>query len=236
MLDSLWGTVQGELIGFVLGAVVVATGRVWRTQVHKSVWQLRDPSSLVICVSDSTQTDTGEYTRPATGIGQVRALATIAPHLARAYESVDLERIAFPHEVRGWGLGHDLVLLGGPVTNSVTERLFEEFGDKIPARFDGADIITSDGERHAGKIKNAKVAEEVALIVWSRNPFSDQDETRLIVLAGAHTFGTLAAAQYLTRRYGRRRRMSDDSFVEVVRARVVDGHVAKARSEFRTTF
>lgn len=42
---------------------------------HKRLWRLTDPSKLTVCASNSTNTNTGVYSRPSTSIGQVRAMA-----------------------------------------------------------------------------------------------------------------------------------------------------------------
>lgn len=59
---------------------------------HKRLWRLTDPSKLTVCASNSTNTNTGVYSRPSTGIGQVRAIALAINSLNAAYIEHVLEK------------------------------------------------------------------------------------------------------------------------------------------------
>ena len=53
----------------------------------KKLWKIKDFKKLIIVASNFlTKTDTGEYFRPATGIGQVRALGYSIESLSKAYD------------------------------------------------------------------------------------------------------------------------------------------------------
>jgi hypothetical protein len=75
-LHSIFINILSSILWLPLGALLAYI--VFYFQVRhprRRLWHLHDPGDLVICAANSTTTDTGVYQRPATGIGQVRAIA-----------------------------------------------------------------------------------------------------------------------------------------------------------------
>lgn len=96
-LDGVPVTVIANLIALAIG---VAGAWLWGRLGNRRIWSLRDPSKLVIFVAGDSRElvrkGNVSYMRPATGVGQVRALAAIAPSLRLAYRNAALGRSSCP--------------------------------------------------------------------------------------------------------------------------------------------
>lgn len=85
-------------------------------------------------------------------------------------------------EVRESDLKKNLILIGGPVVNSVTEKI----NPKLPIRFEGANrVIKSDIS------KKSYPEDEIGIIVKTKNPFNQ--EKFILLIAGKRFSGTRAA-------------------------------------------
>lgn len=128
MSELLSWLIAGVLPGLCVSAAVwVASGFYTRFSARWR-WRLRRPSEVRICLSASSSVDTGTYLRPATGIGQAKALAIIAPSLVKAWRSIEIQNIFFSDDLPGHDYEADLILIGGPKTNAVTAQALEELG------------------------------------------------------------------------------------------------------------
>jgi hypothetical protein len=234
MMEWIGERILQALVGLLVGLALAWLIKRIRRHIARKVWQLHDPKTVVVCVAQSASATTRQYTRWSTGSGQVRALALIAPHLARAYSHVELQNVLFPDQVTGSNLERDLIILGGPITNSLTNKVLNKFDPSLPVTFDGSDIVvTGNGhsERFSATTSDGTVLEDVGLILWGTNPFDEGK--RLVLIGGSHTYGVTAAARYLTSHYGKLRKMSKKSFIEVVRAVVDNDHVLPPRSVWK---
>lgn len=211
---------------------VVGAGLTWglakasRILPNRRAWHLTDSSRLVVCVAASAATDTGEYVRPATGIGQVRALAVILPSLNRGYRELDVDHINLSSEALHRGRDHDLICLGGVKNNRITAELLDTLSDYVPLAMQGSTIIW-DGEEFIGEVGDGVVAKDYGFIIQTRNPFAYR-ERRCVILAGSHTYGTIAAARHFVNKYGRLRVWNLNSFAALVCADVRDEYVCPA--------
>ena len=87
----------------------------------RRLWHYKDPSCLTVCAATSTLTNTGVYKRPATGIGQLRALAVATRSLYRAYRrNLDIQNILLSTDSLQERIENDLLLLGGPKNNGIS--------------------------------------------------------------------------------------------------------------------
>lgn len=183
---------------------------------------LSDPRRVRLCISASPGFETGVYQRPTTGIGQAKALAQVSPSLTRAWRDIDVQNVYFSGEIAGSDLETDLILIGGPKTNALTRRVLDIVGEEMGCTQDNSTIIVGD-RRFEGKVDDNATGTDYGLVMRLSNPFSSGH--RLIVLAGSHTFGTVAAARFL---------VSDslpskhsDDFAVVIEAPVERGHALK---------
>lgn len=226
-ISNAWGTLGDQLIGIGITTAVTASAAAFRWRVlmrqpSRRAWRYTDPSKLVIVVSSSATVDTGEYKRPTTGIGQIRALAILAPSLTRAYQRMDLERIRMSAQHLGHELENDLLILGGPKTNECAKRMFDRLAPRLPFTMTGS-VIDWGGTRYEGSVRDQAVTRDVGYIVRAANPISPRH--RIVMLGGSHTYGVVAAARWFTEHGGDRAHAPD--LAVLVESDVMPGdHVA----------
>lgn len=205
---------QAELCVSILKSFLVATGFVEEyvkssapseeVDLH-SLWNIQKPRRLVVVVANSSAIPTGEYMRPATGIGQVRALSVALKSLLKAYSDVDIRNIYLSTDHLQDHLENDLILLGGPKNNEITKEFLEFAIRDQPAKVDGSRIFwrTVEDDKWSdhnytefyGEVRDEFVRSDYGLIIRTRNPFSQENRT-VTLFSGSHTYGTLAAAKY----------------------------------------
>lgn len=185
--------VQGILPSVVVGLITYAWTFVARKTPERLRWRLADAERVLIFVSQSAETHTGQYVRPATGIGQAKALGIIAPSLSRAYRGIDLQDTRFPYERSGRDLERDLIVLGGPKNNEVTAMLLEAYSSEL-AVGQCDDTIKVGTASFTGEVVAGTVVKDYGLIVSGPNPYSR--DHRATILSGSHTYGTVAAARW----------------------------------------
>ncbi len=156
----------------------------------------------------------------------MRALALLMPSLRGAYSDLRVRNIYLSSEPLQERLENDLICLGSPRTNGVTADVMAELGDTCPAAFDGRQIIWKEGDGPAetfdGVIVDGRVTSDVGLVVRAQNPF--RPGRTVIVLAGSHTFGTIAAARYFCEQLNAPFKRRPRFFAAVVEAQVRDGY------------
>lgn len=114
-LHSILVNLLSNIVWLPLGVLLAYLGFWIQVRLpNRTLWQLKDPSHLVVCAASSTTTNTGVYHRPATGVGQLRALVLASRSLNRAYRSqLDIQNILLSSEPLQDRIEHDLLLLGG---------------------------------------------------------------------------------------------------------------------------
>ncbi|MBA2393070.1 MAG: hypothetical protein H0V70_10035 [Ktedonobacteraceae bacterium] len=213
---------------------------------NRKLWLLKDPSHLVVCVANSTTTNTGVYQRPATGVGQLRALILATRSLNQAYRrKLDIQNILLSNEPLQERIENDLLILGGSQNNETTAKLLELLHGEQPARMIGRMIIWRTnyvGERwvdqgaleYEGHAVNRKIVMDYGLIVRTYNPFTSHDRTA-ILFAGSHTYGTIAAAKFFTedlhKHLRKLTRNGRKNLVVLVSAHIVNGYPTKMSIE-----
>ncbi|HEX5547723.1 MAG TPA: hypothetical protein VFX24_09945, partial [Ktedonobacterales bacterium] len=237
LLGNLLQTILQNLIWLVIGLGAAATFNLARVvwPLHR-LWRLADPKSVAICTANSTMTDTGAYVRPATGIGQVQALALVASSLSRAYRKLHFRYTFFSTDSVQERYESDLILLGGMKNNQVTARYLDLVGDRQPLQQHNNTIIWrqqgpsgkgwKDGasEEFTGEIHDGVVVVDYGYAFRTQNPFTHRPRTA-VVLAGCHTYGVTAAARYFTEQLSQdlRWRLFKRNIVVLIRADVVNG-------------
>lgn len=211
---------------------------------HRRLWRVTDPSRLTVCASNSTNTNTGVYARPSTGIGQVRALALAITSLHAAYrKKLDIRHILLSSDHIQDRMENDLLILGGPKTNRVSAELFHAIQQEQPA-FQVKTVIywrvhqrngqwIDDGMfEYDGHAVNRKITQDYGLIIRMRSPFTSRSRT-VVLFSGSHTYGTLAAAKYFTESKEMRRLLKkrQHNLVALVSSQIIDGYPTKLRLE-----
>lgn len=176
--------------------------RIWA--VRRVPWRLDAASFPTIVVSTSSFQETPRYRRPQTGIGQVRAIAAIAPSLSRAY-GTGLDnyrlRMSFDCDLADPLYHGDLVTIGGPKTNEVTRLVLERIAAVLPEGFSFETARDGDGTSdrivwEGATVDGATPGEVHGVVIRCANPLGRRGI--LTVLAGMGTFGTEAAAVAIT--------------------------------------
>ncbi|HYT41007.1 MAG TPA: hypothetical protein VEP90_01555, partial [Methylomirabilota bacterium] len=155
--------------------------------------------------------DTGVYFRPATGIGELRALFLAVESLSRAYtRELDIKNILLASDrLLQERLENDLLLIGGPKHNRVTAQYLAMVDDKQPFQLTSDAIIwkckkiaqkwVDDGAiKYTSKVDNKNIIQDYGIAVRVQSPFTPNDKRTVILLSGIHTYGTIAAAKYFT--------------------------------------
>ena len=113
-------------------------------------------------------------------------------------------------------------------SNSLTERVLELVGSKLGVGQVGSTIVVDDDEcdgmRFAGEIADDATGTDFGIVLRIRNPFSERH--RLVVLAGSHTFGTVAAARFIAS--SPHLPKHDGDVAIVIKTRVERGHALAA--------
>lgn len=241
-MGELFTSLVANVIWALLGVLGVYTYRViFNILPTKRLWKLRDPKNLLICVATSTRTDTGKYLRPATGIGQVQALALIFPSLSSAYRDVQVKNILLSDEQMQSRIENDLIILGGPKNNQITRKLLDKLRDLQYLDQIENDIIwraQPNPKRFTPTVINGIVTRDYGIIVRMENPFSPDNNT-VCLFSGGHTYGTVAAAKYFVSNLynqSRFRKNHGKNFVMVIGCDVIGGYPVSINVEREKVF
>lgn len=246
-IHSILISILTNFLWIPIGAVLGIIGYWFKIRLpNRRIWKLRNPASLTISAATSTTTDTGVYHRPATGIGQARALAIATRSLTQAYnKQLDIRNILLSVEPLHERIENDLLILGGPKNNQLAEKLMNTLIDEQPVIIIDSLIIwrvhrrgnqwlDQDALEYEGKVVNRRVDIDYGLIMRTQSPFTSHDRT-VVLLAGSHTYGTVAAAKFFTenfhthlRKLTRNRRQN---FVLLISSQIVDGYPTKMKVE-----
>ncbi|MFG3097539.1 hypothetical protein [Streptomyces sp. NPDC048202] len=213
----------------IVGSAVTASLGYARWQLSRRfparrTWRYCSPNTLTVVVASSAHVHTGKYARPTTGIGQVRAMSLLVPSLSRAYRDVDLQQVRLSSTMPGKEIENDLLVLGGTKNNQIAEQLLDRIPN-LPFQSLG-EVIDWGGQHYEGHTDGQTVTKDYGYVVRARNPFSAG--RRIVILAGSHTFGTVAAARWLLEN-GARRDLPTNVAVLVEADVFEDGHVAPPR-------
>ncbi|MFB4276741.1 hypothetical protein ACBJ59_15720 [Nonomuraea sp. MTCD27] len=249
-----------SLILSVLGVLPVAAA-VWywleRFQRGRRLLQFSRtaPIDLVLTTSSVTEAVHGvPASRPLTGYGQVRAVASCVRALASLYprKNVNIHLSGF---IRN-RLDRDLVILGGPAKNEAAVAMLDDFllvHDLQRFSFDDVadtlEIADHDGRRFEVKdfdphIADGYPATDHGLIIVTYHYGQSGRRYRSILCAGFTTYGTAATADYLfgdlvrlstrkfVKRTGIRCARRSRAFVVIVSARFSRGECTEVRLVF----
>ncbi|MGP3946838.1 hypothetical protein [Streptomyces sp. 6N106] len=225
-MGSIAGAVGSQILSAVIAAVLTGIGGLVRWFVIRRLparrtWRFSDASQLSVAL-DTGYIDTGRYQRPVAGLGQVRALSLLIPSLTHAYRDLDLEKVRLSAHVPGHEMEHDLLVLGGPKNNEVARRLLTAMGESLPFRLGGGEI-TWEGTAYQGEVSDGVVTRDCGYVVRAPHPLNPS--RRVVLLGGWSTYGTVAAARWLTDK-GADRSLTADVAVLVEASVLRDGHVS----------
>lgn len=188
----------------------------------RRLFGVSNPKKVVVVVSASAHTRTGVYKRPSTGIGQVRAMAELAPRFAQAYWRQRLDRVYTADAELHERVEGDLVVLGGEKTNKLTDELLNCWSKEagFPVVPTQKSEIVWRGKTYASDGDGAQLSVDYGLIVRAPNPLATDSQHVAILISGASTVGGHAASRsYTTKRIFRRQKY----VAALVECRVRDG-------------
>jgi hypothetical protein len=223
-LASALGSLSLNLLAALIVVAATAIGaRLLQILPSRRLWRLSRRSELVVCAAQSTSSETGRYIRPATGIGQLRALATIAPSLSRAYGSLSEANIVLAKSMAGTYHEADIVSLGGSKNNPVTADILRSLREKgVPAPHSDESRLSwpaLTATIFEAETIDGEVVKDYGMLLRARSPYN-RGRT-VVVLAGASTFGTAAAARYFVEQCA----FTRGNFAAIVTADVRNTHV-----------
>jgi len=242
-MQEIFLDLTSNMIWLLLGILAAKILNLFRVVLpSRRLWKLVEPKKVILCSSNSTMTDTGEYLRPATGIGQVRALALLVTSLNRAYGKIDFSNVFLSTDQMHEFLENDLILLGGAKNNELAARYLGLMGIYQPAIMKGSSIlwrkkleqqwVDDRAEEFHGLTKDAKVDTDFGLIMRTQSPFTNQSRT-VVLFAGSHTFGTVAAAKFFTESLHKELRgeINKRNITLLVSTQVIGGYPTSIRIE-----
>lgn len=237
-MNDLLVNILASAVWALLGALMYRVyGIISNVLPRKKLWQLRDPSNVIISVSSNRAFD-GYYLRPGAGAGHMQALGLVLVSLTQTYKGTGAQNVSLSTDkLSGRIIEYDLILLGGPEHNQLTERFLHLVGDECPA-YQSGNVISwrnSNGEREeylAETNEKGEIVQDYAIVMRTANPFSTVKGT-VVLLSGCHTYGTLAAARYFTENvYDAIRNKSkkyEKNFVAIIGTHVYEGWPHKFR-------
>jgi hypothetical protein len=192
---SILGVGAITVLGNLYGRIVVK--RLFQRRLWKI--KIRDLDNLYIYISSKK-----DVTQPriieriiTTGIGEVKALNHILNSISQGYQTnIKSENILMSGASLPVMESKHLILLGGPLTNQYTREIL----DRLPnLRITTDDSVYSVSyENDDWTIKTEDDSIDYGIIIYIDNIFDSTRSyhTRLNVLFGLHTYGTLAASKY----------------------------------------
>ncbi|WP_030712611.1 hypothetical protein [Streptomyces sp. NRRL F-2580] len=228
-MESIAEAVGSQIFSAAVAAVLTGLGGLVRWLVVRRLparrtWRYSGAAELSV-VLDTAHIDTGRYQRPVAGLGQVRALSLLVPSLTHAYRDLDLEKVWLSGHLPGREMEHDLLVLGGPKNNEVARRLLAAMAESLPFQLGGGEI-TWDGTAYQGEATDGEITRDCGYIVRATNPLNPNK--RIVLIGGWSTYGTVAAARWLTED-GADRSLAADIAVLVEASVMRDGHVSPPR-------
>ena len=174
-------------------------------------------------------------------MGQIRALASIVQSLNRAYGHLGVRDIYLSTDQMQERLESDLLLLGGPKKCHLAADLLDSISGCQPLvninnRFHwrqglGPPWSEVNAEELRGEVKDKKVVRDIGVVIRTVSPFTPKKRT-VMLIAGDHTYGTVAAAKYFRENISKefkRKTLRDSNIVAVVSARIVDQYPVDIR-------
>ncbi|MCH8903916.1 MAG: hypothetical protein IIA45_08390 [Bacteroidetes bacterium] len=229
MIENIIIGIVTSFIWFALGIMVVkfSSFYLFKNPV-KRLWRIKDPQKLIICASTSSKTDTGEYYRPATGIGQLRALGQIVESLGKSY-NIRIQNILLSIDQIQKQIENDIILLGGPKNNEITKLFLDKIKALDIVHQKNSTIFWNKGKtnvEYSGVTEGKEVIKDYGIAIRMKNPFDSNKQTYISLFSGSHTYGTIASAQYFTEHYIKKtkgiKKIKENLFM-LVECDVIDG-------------
>jgi hypothetical protein len=182
-------------IAFICGFVGKEALRRFRRRWFLKVWQLEGKSASIF-VGEGPRDPLGDL--PSVYEADINAAMTTQRFLQGRLLIEDVEILSSRLTEVGSSLKKDLVVIGGPTTNSIARRLDEALDPPYYWEYfpQFAKIhLKNDGLVFAQEIRDDRTFVDYAAVILARNPFNC--DRRIVSIAGCGSAGTSAAALFL---------------------------------------
>lgn len=204
------GLLVAILVGLVVNLIWLAANFIWgRTSRLRTInstrrfWHPLRPDSRVHVTASlvPTQATTKEYRRPATGLGELQAYAYVHESLFSAGLASSIVGVSMSDALPSEAYRRDIVTIGGSQLNQVTGLFLEHTNIAFQVLNDPPKRVVDleRGEEFRPKLEKHSILVDYGIITHIKNPF--EKHSRVLVLQGAHTFGTAACGRILTADY-----------------------------------
>jgi len=229
MIDWLISGIIGSILGVLANEIVHTAKRRVANNTERRFWQFIDQKTAIF-ISNMGFGRTGVLGGSGDWIATVEIVRTISKH----YPKTNVP-IYFPDMNLAKDLNYakhkeeNLIVIGGPLYNAVARDILTNIRCPLGFNIDSYAIESVDGaQKYDPIIEDGSVKKDVGLIVRAKNPYAL--ERTVIVLAGSHSYGTSAAAQYLLKKgYKHFVSSKDRNIALVVTASVTDHEVQMPR-------
>lgn len=210
LLLNLFANAISFFAGFFLPRMWDILTKTRRYRAVNKFWgDINRNALLVTCVHFSSVPDGDEIIPKYLGFGDATAMKYVTELLVNRHilgKSVEL-REYFEGKLLTEDKANNVICVGGGLANEVTTEMLYDL--EVPRHFfdkeKGNDPIVSESKivRNRDRTWNVKpnvisgkVVEDVGIIVKSRHPV--YNDKVVVILAGAYSYGTLAAAKFAT--------------------------------------
>lgn len=215
-LTEIGVSLIAAFLGFLLGAIWRLVLESMRFRRARKYWRPFVKQDLHVVISRFFQFVTFEPSG-FIGVGDANALNEMRSYLVRI--GAGQLSIAYSDAFPGERLRSNLILLGGPDANKVTELFLTRFSPRLTFdKYRDHDVTVldqADGKRYSPIIVDKReellyrrgtsspdssefeLTRDYAVIIGMRNPFSPE-RRQVLVIAGCFGFGTWAGVRFAT--------------------------------------
>lgn len=195
ILDNLIAAGLGVLAAWVTYRLRRMKHRVSRDAPYYDIWNLRSDQTVTIVTGAIPDPARGQVPRMSSG--DIKALTEVILSIRAMYPNLQYRHVSSPDLPTG-GLDDNLVVIGGPKWNWVS-RYFLSERKESPVSFEEYDIVVRaepDDERFCASVEDSQILGDTGVIC--RLPHPDAPDKAVLIFAGCHTYGVLAAVRYLS--------------------------------------
>jgi len=200
MNGSEWADLAVNLLAALIGVTAgwltrEATRACFSRRPASKVWGLPRGATANIVVTDVSTPSEGARSIAMLHPAEFAAATELSYFLSSSL-SCHVKKVYTSRSFPDSALDENLVVIGGPVNNQVFRTMSERLA--LPYRFVDRELKSHmRGISYTPTLdENGNLKTDVGLIVVTSNPLNDS--SRIILLAGCRTFGSLGAARMLT--------------------------------------
>lgn len=195
ILENLVAAGIGVLVTWVVNRLRTMRQRVSRDAPYYGIWNLRSDQTLSIITGAIQEEANGQVLRMSSG--DINALTEVILSIRAMYPDLLYKHVYSPDLPTG-GLDDNLVVIGGRRWNWVSDYFVRKRKESLVS-FQEYDILlrTEAGdERFCADVHGTEIVGDYGVIC--RLPHPDGPDQVVLIFAGCHTYGVLAAVRYVS--------------------------------------